>query len=243
MNTALDASFELETPEHITFCYRLAGPARRGAAYLVDLFIRGVVLAVTAVIIELTSKGGNDDLRGAETGALLLIFFALEWGYFVAFDLLSNGASPGKKVFRLRVVHQDGRPISFSDSVLRNLLRAADLLPSFYAVGVLCMMLDSKFRRLGDFVAKTVVVHESLDTLDIRRPKDDVSEIEGLVARPRFSGAERDALLLFARRLPYLSRARGEELAEIVTPVFIQRYGHANANKVDLLIALGRRAR
>jgi uncharacterized RDD family membrane protein YckC len=243
MSSALDTSFELETPEHISFRYSLAGPARRGAAYLVDLLIRGLVLAVAAVVIQLTSSGAGDDFYGFETGALLLMFFGLEWGYFVVFDILGNGASPGKKAFRLRVIHQDGRPISLSDSVLRNLLRAADLLPLFYAVGVVSMMLDSKFRRLGDFVAKTVVVHEPVGRLDDVDNNKLNGDVEGLVARPRLTSTERDALLLFSRRFQSLSRARAEELAELVAPSFIQRYGLTNPDKVELLIALGKRVR
>jgi uncharacterized RDD family membrane protein YckC len=243
MSAAIDTSFELETPEHISFRYSLAGPARRGAAYLVDLLVRGLVLSVAFIVIQLTSSGAGDEFHGFETGALLLMFFALEWGYFVVFDLLSNGASPGKKAFRLRVIHQDGRPISFSDSVLRNLLRAADLLPLFYAVGVVSMMLDSKFRRLGDLVAQTVVVHESLGRLDDHeKSKVDRGDVEGLVARPRLTAAERDALLLFSRRVQNLSHARAEELADLIAPIFIERYRLSNPDKVELLLALGKRA-
>jgi uncharacterized RDD family membrane protein YckC len=142
MDTALDTTLELETPEHIAFRYQLAGPARRAAAYVVDLIVRGAILFLMALVILSTSSVASQDLAGFETGALLLVFFGLEWGYFVAFEVLSAGASPGKRAFQLRVVHQDGRPITLSDSILRNLLRAADLLPMFYAVGVVSMMFD-----------------------------------------------------------------------------------------------------
>ncbi len=105
------------------------------------------------------------------------------------------------------------------------------------------MMLDSKFRRLGDFVAKTVVVHEPVGRLDDVDNNKLNGDVEGLVARPRLTSTERDALLLFSRRFQSLSRARAEELAELVAPSFIQRYGLTNPDKVELLIALGKRGR
>lgn len=242
MHTALDTTLELETPEHIAFRYQLAGPARRAAAYVVDLIVRGAILLLTALIILSTSSVASADFAGFETGALLLVFFALEWGYFVAFEILSDGASPGKKAFQLRVIHQDGRPITVADSILRNLLRAADLLPMFYAVGVLSMILDKKFRRLGDFVAQTVVVYEAVSKLESREEAGLKREVPGLPARPQLSADERNALALFYRRLPYISEARALELAEVVAPVFVERYALQKVDPLNLLITLYQRS-
>lgn len=242
MNAALDTTLELETPEHIAFQYQLAGPARRAAAYFVDLLIRGAILVVAALIIAFTSTAATTSLRGFETGAMLLLFFALEWGYFVAFDLLNDGASPGKRAFQLRVVHQDGRPITLADSVLRNLLRAADLLPMFYALGVITMMLDGKFRRLGDLVAQTVVVYEPTTKLDNLERVSTVAAIAGLPARPQLSVEERNAIALFHRRLPYVSEARAIELADLIAPLFAERYGLETYDSLSLLIALHERS-
>lgn len=242
MDTALDTTLELETPEHIAFRYQLAGPARRAAAYVVDLVVRGAILFLTAIVILSTSSVASEDFAGFETGALLLMFFALEWGYFVAFDLLSDGASPGKKAFQLRVVHQDGRPITLADSILRNLLRAADLLPMFYAIGALSMMLDKKFRRLGDFVAQTVVVYEPISRLESREEVGSKVDIPGLPARPELSAEERNALSLFYRRLPYISEARALELADLLAPVFVERFSLTEVDPLHLLIALYERS-
>lgn len=242
MNAALDTTLELETPEHIAFRYQLAGPARRAAAYLIDLLIRGAILLVALLIIAITSSESTKALRGFETGALLLIFFALEWGYFVAFDLLHDGASPGKRAFQLRVVHQDGKPITLADSVLRNLLRAADLLPMFYVLGVVSMMLDGKFRRLGDLVAQTVVVYEPTSQLKESGLRDEHVDIDGLPARPGLSVDERNAIALFYRRLPHVSEARALELADIIAPVFVERYGLGPVDPRSLLVALYERS-
>lgn len=242
MDTALDTTLELETPEHIAFRYQLAGPARRAAAYVVDLIIRAAILFLAALVVLSTSSVATADFAGFETGILLLVFFALEWGYFVTFDVLSDGASPGKKAFQLRVIHQDGRPITLADSILRNLLRAADLLPMFYAVGVLSMMLDRKFRRLGDFVAQTVVVYEPVSKLENREEAGTKTDVPGLPARPELSAEERNMLALFYRRLPYISEARALELADLLAPVFIERFGLTKVDPLNLLVALYQRS-
>jgi uncharacterized RDD family membrane protein YckC len=242
MNTALDTTLELETPEHIAFRYQLAGPARRAAAYAVDLLVRGAILLGCALVLILTSAATTKDLAGFEAGAMMLLFFILEWGYFVAFDVLADGASPGKRAFQLRVIHQDGRPISLSDSILRNLLRAADLLPIAYGLGVVSMMLDKKFRRLGDFVAQTVVVYEPVSKLAKGKKESPRREILGLPARPTLSAEERSALALFYRRLPHLSDARALELADLIAPAFVERYRLGRVDPMDLLIALHERS-
>jgi uncharacterized RDD family membrane protein YckC len=242
MKAALDTTLELETPEHIAFRYQLAGPARRAAAYFVDLLVRGAIIFLAAMAIAFTTSQTTESLRGFETGVLFLLFFLLEWGYFVLFDLLSDGASPGKRAFQLRVVHQDGRPITLTDSILRNLLRAADLLPFFYALGVVTMMLDRKFRRLGDLVAQTVVVYEPITRLQNQRREEKPTLISGLPARPQLSVDERNAIALFHRRLPYVSEARAIELADLLAPLFIERFSLEKVDSLELLIALHERS-
>lgn len=237
----LDTTLILETPEHIGFRHQLAGPGRRSAAYLVDLVVRGLVLLVVGMFAALSSASWVTGFGGLEVGVLLVLFFAMEWGYFVLFEVLFAGASPGKRAFRLRVIHQEGRPLSFAESLLRNLLRAADLLPLLYAVGLSVMMFDPRFRRLGDLVAGTVVVYEPRIKLASPGRPGNSADVPGLPARPRLSAEERAALALFHRRLPYLSRARAEELAELLAPTFRRRYG-LNASSVDLLEALYARA-
>lgn len=237
----LDTTLVLETPEHIGFRYQLAGAGRRSAAYLVDLVVRGLILFVVTIVAALSSATWVKGLGGLEIGVMLVLFFALEWGYFVVFEVLFNGSSPGKRAFRLRVIHQDGRALSFSESLLRNLLRAADLLPFLYAVGLSVMLFDRHFRRLGDLVAGTVVVFEPRTTLRSEKVPSMRDDVAGLPARPRLSADERAALALFHRRLPYLSRARAAELADIVAPVFRQRFGVEDADSTRLLEALYQR--
>ena len=122
---ALDNTTEVETPEHVRFRYRVAGPVRRMLAYLLDLLIRIAALLVLWAVIAIAFAATRDAIQGF----VLITLFVMEWGYYVFFETTGDGRSPGKRVLSLRVVKEGGYPIGFIDSVLRNLLRSADFLP------------------------------------------------------------------------------------------------------------------
>jgi hypothetical protein len=65
------------------------------------------------------------------------------------------------------VIKESGRPIDAYGAIGRNVLRVIDFLPAMYVVGVVCMMLNRNSRRLGDYVAGTIVVHDK-QTEDVR---------------------------------------------------------------------------
>jgi uncharacterized RDD family membrane protein YckC len=241
---ALDNTTEVETPERIRFRYHAAGPARRAFAYLLDLVIRFGILIVVGFIISLTTAFKFDDLAQASMGVLMVIAFAIEWCYPVLFETLWNGASPGKRAFGLRVVKEGGFPVGFLDSVLRNLLRAADFLPAGYVVGLTVMAGDTRFRRLGDRVAGTMVVVEDRvrvgESLKLTPPPAP-GELEALPARPPLSADELEALELFLRRGD-LSPPRRLELAEMVAPLLARRMGVLTGDPVRFLALLYERA-
>lgn len=224
----IDTSAEVETPEHVRFHHQLAGPARRALAYFIDLIVRAMVGLVLLIIVLIAGIASDDELRGLSFGMKAIVFFALEWGYYALFETIWSGRSPGKKVLRLRVITDTGRPLHYLDSILRNLLRAADLLPSLYALGLVVMGRDHKFRRLGDMVAGTIVVveerHDVGDSLRIH-PTPSPFELAALPQRIPLSGDELESLELYLRRVPRLHSARATELAEIVAPVFAKRVG------------------
>lgn len=91
---------------------------------------------------------------------LALLSFALLWGYYLLFEMIWNGQSPGKRWVGLRVLKGNGGPISFVDSAIRNLVRVVDFLPAYYGIGVIVMFLNNRAQRLGDLAAGTVVVRE-----------------------------------------------------------------------------------
>lgn len=97
-----------------------------------------------------------------------IFYFALYFGYFTGFEALWNGQTPGKRLIGLRVIHESGRPITVSEAVGRNLLRIVDQLPGMYAVGIVSVLLSKQNKRLGDFVAGSIVVQEK--TLEEIRP-------------------------------------------------------------------------
>jgi uncharacterized RDD family membrane protein YckC len=233
----LDNTTEVETPEHVRFRYRVAGPMRRMLAYLLDLLIRAAVLLVLGLILAVALR------NEAVVGVLLVCWFVLEWGYYVVFETTADGRSPGKRALALRVVKEGGYPISFIDSVLRNLLRAADWLPVGYVVGLLVMAGDARFRRLGDRVAGTLVVVEERSRvaapLTITPPPSAV-ELEGFPQRPPLTAWERETLELFLRRVD-LTAARREELAQTIAPALAQRIGVAVKDPVRFLALLHHR--
>jgi uncharacterized RDD family membrane protein YckC len=221
---ALDTTAQVETPEHIRFDYPLAGPMRRIVAYLIDLAIRVGVILVVALVLALVDVASGVD--GMSQGAILVLYFALDWFYYVLFETLWSGRSPGKRALKLRVVGQDGRSLTVLDSVLRNLLRAADFLPFGYAVGLVIMGTDPRFRRFGDMVAGTVVVIEEPGRIGERlhiHPPPTPEEYAGLPARPELSQDELDAIELFLRRRGTLAPLREVELAELIAPVLAAR--------------------
>lgn len=241
---ALDNTALVETPERVCFRYRAAGPVRRSFAYGLDLLIRAGVVVAVAMIFSAFGGVKAGELAKASRGVLLVVMFVLEWGYYVAFETLWNGSSPGKRGAGLRVVKDGGFPIGFVDSVLRNLLRAADFLPMGYVAGLTVMALDDRFRRLGDRVAGTMVVIEDRvrvsDPLKLTPPAAP-GELEAFPVRPLLSADELEALELFLRRAD-LSTPRQLELAEMVAGPFAQRMGMTIGDPVRFLALLYERA-
>jgi uncharacterized RDD family membrane protein YckC len=220
----IDTTAEVETPEHVRFGYPLAGPTRRAVAYMIDLAIRAGVVFVIMLVLTLVEIGVGFD--GMSTGATYVAIFLLDWFYYVFFETLWSGRTPGKRALRLRVVGQDGRSLTVLDSVLRNLLRAADFLPFGYAVGLVTVACDPMFRRLGDMVAGTVVVIEDPGRVGAPlhlHPPPTVDEMERLPSRMPVSREELEAIELFLRRRGTLAPLREIELAEMIVPIFAKR--------------------
>ncbi len=154
----------IDTPEQIALELPLAGIGSRFLALAIDTLIQCVVYLITAFIFIFTMPLGSSVLMFLPKllGPALAIFilFAVYWGYFAFFESIWSGQTPGKRYAGIRVIKESGRPINAFEAVARNLMRAVDGLPGIYGVGVVCMMCNQQSRRLGDFVAGTVVVHE-----------------------------------------------------------------------------------
>src|SRR5688572_33050503 len=90
----------------------------------------------------------------------LILIFGCEWIYPIVFELRPSGATPGKRVFNLKVVMDNGLPVTPAASITRNLLRSADFLPFGFGFAIVSMLVRHDYKRLGDLAASTIVVHE-----------------------------------------------------------------------------------
>jgi uncharacterized RDD family membrane protein YckC len=154
----------IDTPEQTSLEFPLAGIGSRFLAMAADTAIQAAVgLLIFLVLILMLPGFSLFGMAGAQWILALFIIagFLLYSAYFAFFEIVWNGQTPGKRYAQLRVMKDDGRPISPYDAIARNLLRIVDSMPGFYGVGVLSVLLSKQSKRLGDFVAGTVVVHET----------------------------------------------------------------------------------
>lgn len=167
----LEQTVDVETPELVVLTYSLAGIGSRVVAAAVDLlicFAAMALLALATVLLEipLRLRGGFEQGGTWLLAFLVLAQFVLLWGYYVLFEGLRDGQTPGKRIYRLRVVREGGYSVTFGVSALRNLVRVLDLQPGFlYLVGLGSMLATKRNRRLGDLVAGTIVVREEVREL------------------------------------------------------------------------------
>ncbi|ROU08349.1 RDD family protein [Lysobacter enzymogenes] len=220
----LDTYRQVVTPEGVALHLRAAGPVPRALAYLLDLLARGAIYVALVQLLAIPF--------GQAGGALVMLAsFALTWFYPVLFEVLMQGRTPGKWALGLRVVAADGAPVGWMAAFARNLLRVVDALPLFYAVGLATSLIDPWGRRLGDMVARTLVVHAPRQAL-----------LHEAVAAPAMApdqlllAHEQAAVVAFAERGPGLTAARQAELADLAEPLVHARgqaavarlYGIAN---------------
>jgi uncharacterized RDD family membrane protein YckC len=152
----------IETPEQTSIEFQLAGIGSRFLTLALDTLLQiaiGIVLVIIGITLAIVSGIYKNTWQWI-VAIWVFFIFTLNFGYFALFEALWAGRTPGKKWTRLRVIKDDGRPISAYDAILRNLLRIVDALPAFYGIGITCALLSPQSKRLGDYAAATVVVHE-----------------------------------------------------------------------------------
>jgi uncharacterized RDD family membrane protein YckC len=164
--TSWDDKLTIETPEQTSLEFSLAGVGSRCLALVLDTLIQIAGMSILFFLLWILESGiasGAAESGTKNLWAQALVLFALfliYYGYFAFFEALWNGQTPGKRVAHLRVIQESGKPIQVWQSIARNLLRIVDQIPGFYAVGMTSALVSRQNRRLGDFVAGTVVVHE-----------------------------------------------------------------------------------
>jgi uncharacterized RDD family membrane protein YckC len=158
MGAMLDR-YTVETPENVELRYEVAGIGSRFLAAIVDSAL--IIFGQALVLYPIGLLAGVTDFSESVVVAVgAALSFAIVWGYYIVFELLWSGQSPGKRLFGLRVLREGGRPIGFLAAATRNVVRLVDFLPALYGVGVVVMFVDRRARRLGDFAAGTLVVRE-----------------------------------------------------------------------------------
>ncbi|MGB8983141.1 MAG: RDD family protein [Anaerolineales bacterium] len=174
--TLPEETLDIQTPENVAFGYQVAGLGSRFVATLLDtilVFLLQAVVVIVAALIINAFGALSDELSAWVIAIFGLIASLFYWGYYVFFEMLWNGQSPGKRWVGLRVIRSDGTPITLSESFIRNLVRMVDFLPAAYGVGIVTMFIDKQSRRLGDLAAGTLVVQDrapiSIQSLSVRR--------------------------------------------------------------------------
>ncbi|MDE1163933.1 MAG: RDD family protein [Pseudomonas sp.] len=203
MPPPVDTRHAIETPEGIDLSLRPAGLVSRVLAFAIDLGVRGLILGILFMGLVYLGK------LGLGLGAILL--FLVNWWYMVLFEVLNQGRSPGKQLMGLAVVQDDGTPIGWSASLVRNLLRFVDMLPLGYFLGAISCLQHPTFKRLGDLAAGTLVIY-----LDPPPVRPQLPQVEPLAAPVALTLTEQRALMSFAERQGDLSPQRARELASIV---------------------------
>ena len=183
-----------------------AGLSARFYAFALDWGIRLVVLYVAAVVAALMS--------GLGAALMLILVFVLEWFYPVIFELTLAGATPGKRAFGLKVVMDNGLPITPAASITRNLLRTADFLPFLYGFAIVSILVRRDCKRLGDIAAATMVVHEARAV-----PRITLNRIAPVVPVCPLTPENEAAIVALAARASRMTAERLDELAALAAPV------------------------
>lgn len=229
----------VRSPEQVELHLPVAGPASRILAYAIDAVAIFLLMAAifTVLVLSLVATGAvaewlqapvselledvNPEDPESMLGSAFFLLFVLaflmvqllaEWGYFVISEMVSGGRSLGKALVGLRVVRDGGQPITLRASMVRNLLRIADMLPASYLAGLVTMVVSEEGKRLGDIAAGTVVVR-----LDRPAPAPPIrADDDPRAAEFRFDRAEiarvgRNERTLLRQTLRRLERLEGEQ--------------------------------
>lgn len=201
----LDTRYRVEIPGGINLEAQVVGPIPRCFAFAIDLGIRGIIIFIMSL---LSIPFGSFGMGG---GFFLIFLFVIEWLYPVLFEVFARGQTPGKKLLKITVVNDDLSPVTLGTSMVRNLLRTVDFLPLFYLAGLVTMLSNQRFQRLGDLAAGTLVISMP----ESSKPAV-VKEIVPLAPPTPLLRTEQSSIIEFMQRSNQLSEPRQQELANIL---------------------------
>ncbi len=201
----LDTRYRVEIPGGINLEAQVVGPIPRCFAFAIDLAIRGFIIFVLSIA---SIPFGSFGLGG---GFFLIFLFVIEWLYPVLFEIFWRGQTPGKKALGISVINDDLSPVTLGTSMVRNLLRTVDFLPLFYLVGLITMLSNQRFQRLGDLAAGTLVI----SVRESAKPAA-MKDILPLAPSTSLLRTEQSSIIEFLQRSQQLSEPRQRELASIL---------------------------
>lgn len=201
----LDTRYRVEIPGGINLEAQVVGPIPRFFAFAIDLCIRGIIIFALSILSIPLGSGGMGG------GFFLIFLFVIEWLYPVLFEVFSRGQTPGKKLLKISVIKDDLSPVTLGASMVRNLLRTVDFLPLFYLVGLVTMLSNQRFQRLGDLAAGTLVI----SVPESAKPAA-MQEIMPLAPSTSLLRPEQTSIIEFLQRSNQLSEPRQQELASIL---------------------------
>jgi hypothetical protein len=205
----LDTLQAIELAEGVEIRLRIAGPILRMWAWLLDVIFIGLAMIGLSMVGGITGFLVGGQVVG---GMMKLSWFLLFWWYPVFFEASRRGATIGKRICGLRVIHPSGAPISFSQAVVRNFIRVIDIMPWFSGLfGLTSCLSTRRFQRLGDLAAGTVVVYERNDVVPESVGPPPLQPQRPVVA---LNAEEALALITFRERSVYWSDARRAEIAD-----------------------------
>lgn len=202
----LDTNYRVEIPGGIELDAQVVGPVSRFLAFAIDFIIRALVFFVIFLVTIPFGRAGM--------GFWFIALFVIEWFYPVLFEVFRQGQTPGKKMLGISVVGDDLTPISFGSSLVRNLLRTVDFLPFMYLLGLVSMVSNPHFQRLGDLAAGSLVI-----SIKASAKATHIENIRPLAPATTLNRSEQTAMVDFLHRSPHLSAPRKEELATILDDI------------------------
>jgi uncharacterized RDD family membrane protein YckC len=222
----MENKIKIVTPEGVNIHFEIAGIGSRFVALFLDTLIQTglfVIILFSFVGAGITLEDTFDNVLSWYTAVLILIAFIVYIGYFVFFEMIMRGRTPGKAALKLRTIKNNGQPVSFVASVLRNLFRFADVFPGLYAVGIIVMFVSEDCKRVGDYVAGTIVVKEYASRLPMSMI-DDLKTKEQRVNTYPLSSEEYHLLKEFLSRKDQLTPHKRVELSQQLCARFFDKF-------------------
>ncbi len=223
----------IETPEQIDMGLELAGLGTRFVGQMFDWLIKILVTFFLALVGILAASLGGFTVRlehttPIATALIIGVLYILWFGYDLLYEAVRNGQTPGKRVAGIRVIREGGAPVDFRAAAVRNLLGLADLLPGFYVLGAIIILISSKRQRLGDLAAGTIVVRERV----LAAPAETAASVQEF-ASPDYAFSARHlaacepndqhVLRSFLRRQAKMAPAPRDRLASRLAVAFLEK--------------------